>query len=79
MLAFMHMHTIALVYSYPSPTCTLTHSHTCTLILHRLRLLLQQLDQGELPNILEMKKTVSYAADVLLGLVPRPITEEDDE
>ena len=57
-------------YSHPP-----THTHT----LRRLRVLLQQLDQGDLPNVLEMKKTLSYAADVLLGLVPRPISEEEDE
>ena len=55
-------------------THTHAHSHHT-----RLRLLLQQLNQGELPNVLEMKKTLSYAADVLLGLVPRPMTEEENE
>ena len=35
--------------------------------LCRLRLLLRQLDKGTLPSISDLKKTISYAADVLTG------------
>lgn len=73
MLTLMHMFTIALSSSRTIFT------HTNTLISHRLRVLLQKLDQGDIPNISEMKKTLLYAADVLLGLVPRRISEEEDE
>ena len=55
-------------------TCThsLTNTHTHT----RLRVLLQQLEQGDTPNLVQMKKTISFAADVLLKIVPIPISEE---